>query len=534
MEKEAEEKTSQDSSPTSSAGTVIAYTSSTKRIAKNTLMLYFRQILIMLVSLYTVRVVLATLGAEDYGIYNVVAGVVVMFGFINSALATTCQRFLSFEIGMRHYEKVRTIFSQFFFIMLVMAFAISIFTEIGGMWFIQNKMQLPEGRRTTAKVALHFSVAVTFFNTIRIPYNALIISFERMNFFAAVSIVESVLKLLVVFALRGFQFDKLILYAVLLFFVSMIVFACYVLFCFVNFSEIRVNFCFEKKSINEMLSFSWWSLFGGFASMANNQGMNLIINVFCGVVVNAALGIANQVYNAVYQFVTNFQTAFNPQIVKVYALGNRNELFSMINRTAKYSYYLLLFIVVPLFVNLEFVLNLWLDEYPENTMIFIKLLLLEALASPLNGPFWMTVQASGKIAKYQLFTSLIIILNVPISFFLLKNGFAPCSVLIVKIILQIVITVYRVIYLSKKEGFLLGVFLKEVVFPAIPISFVSFILVFIVNVCFRQRIASFFASCLFSVLLVPLLVFLFGSTKGEKNKIYKVISIKIFRGKNGC
>ena len=507
---------------------------STSRIAKNTLFLYFRQILIMLVSLYTVRAVLATLGAEDYGIYNVVAGVVVMFGFVNSALATACQRFLSFEIGKQNFENVRAVFSQFVFIMFFMAFVISVFTWIGGMWFVQNKMQMPESRRAAAKMVFHFSVAITFFNAIRIPYNALIISFERMNFFAALSIAESVLKLLVVFVLRALHFDKLVLYSVLLLLISVIIFICYMLFCSMKFRESRLKFCLEKKSIRDIFSFSWWSLFGGFASMANNQGMNLIINLFCGVVVNAALGIANQVYNAVYQFVTNFQTAFNPPLVKVYASGNRDELFSVINRTSKYSYYLLLFIVVPLFVNLEFALNLWLKEYPENTMIFIKLLLVEALASPLNGPLWMTVQASGKIAKYQFLTSLIIVLNVPVSFFLLKNGFEAYSVLIVKIILQIVITVYRVVYLSQKESFPIGMFLREVVLPAIPISAVSFITVFMIRICLSHRIASFLTSCCFSVLLIPLLVFFFGSTKAERNVICNFIRTKISGERNGC
>lgn len=503
----------------------------TKRIAKNTLMLYFRQILIMVVSLYTVRVVLNTLGAEDYGIYNVVAGIVVMFGFVNTALSTAGQRYLSFEMGKKDKQKVSSVFYNFCYVMLFVSVLISIVACFGGYLFIQTKMNIPESRMDAAKKLLFLSVGVTIFNTLRIPFNSLIVSKERMDFFAAVSIIEGVLKLLIVYVLNYFTFDKLVFYGALLVIVAFLIFMCYVVFCFLAFEEVKLKtVLIDNVTIKEILSFSWWSLFGGFANMANTQGITLIINVFCGVVVNAALGIAMQVYNAVYQFVSNFQMAFNPGLVKLYAQEKRVELFLLINRTAKYSYYLLLFIVVPLFVNVDFVLSRWLGNVPEGVAVFLKLLLIEALCSPLNGPFWMTVQASGRIAKYQVLVSLLIILNLPLSYLFLRFGYSTISVLVIKIIIQIVVTFFRVIYVAIEEKFSMKIFFIEVVLPLIPITIISFFLVFSVARLIQNEVISFFVSCSFSVFVVPILIVIFGITGTEriylKNKITRVLRWK--------
>lgn len=500
--------------------------STTKRIAKNTVMLYFRQILIMIVSLFTVRVVLSTLGEVDYGIYNVVAGVVVMFGFVSTALSTAGQRYLSFEIGKKNEQKVSSVFFNFCFVMFFVSLIISLASGIGGYVFIQTKMNIPETRLVAAKKLLLFSVGVTFFNTIRIPFNSLIVSKERMDFFALISIIEVVLKLLVVYVLNYFHVDKLILYGILLFIVSFLVFIFFMVFCYVSFEETKITKTLKNKSIiKEILSFSWWSLFGGFANMANTQGITLIINVFCGVAVNAALGIATQVYNAVYQFVSNFQMAFNPGLVKLYAQEKKDELFVLINRTGKFSYYLLLFIVVPLFVNVDFVLSSWLEVVPADVSIFLKLLLIEALCSPLNGPFWMIVQASGKIAKYQILVSLIIILNLPISYIFLKLGYGTITVLIVKIIIQVAVTVFRILYIRITEKFPLRQFIFEVVLPIIPITCLSFISVYGVSNLINNEILSFFISCSFSVIVIPLFIIILGMKKNERkyfmNKIFK-------------
>lgn len=486
----------------------------------------------MLVSLYTVRVVLNVLGAEDYGIYNVVAGVTVLFSFINSTLATSIQRFLCVEIGKNDNEKVRDIFSQSLVIVTVLAILIVILTEIGGLLFIKYKMNLPEGRRNAAIWVLHFASLITLFNTLKIPYNAIIISYEKMNFFALISVVEAILKLVVCFLLYVFKFDKLVFYSFLLFCVSIVIFLGYAFYSLISFPESHFKKVYDKDTLKKLLSFSGWSLFGGFASMANNQGMNLIINVFCGVVINAALGIAYQIYNAVYSFVTNFQTAFNPALVKIYSAGEKEKLFVLINRSAKFSYYLLLFIVVPLFVNLEFVLKVWLGEYSEMIPIFTKLLLIEALCSPINGPFWMTVQASGKIGKFQLIVSFIILLNLPFSYLFLKLGYDVKAILIIKIIVQVLVTIFRIIYLRVTEKFSIRTFFKECLIPIIIITTISFMFVYLIKNNIEAELLSFFISCVCSVFIVFLLVYFFGINREEKKNVKSFISNKIKRQNN--
>lgn len=501
--------------------------STTTKIAKNTLLLYFRQILIMLVSLYTVRVVLNTLGETDYGIYNVVAGVVVLFTFINSALATASQRFFSFSLGKNDKVGLQNYFSLSFFIIFIFIALITIFAEAGGTWFILKKMNVPEERRRVALIVLQFSVIATAFNSLRIPYNAMIISYEKMSFFAWISILESVLKLGTAFILKIISFDKLISYSVLIALVSVIIFLCYLFYSLRNFKECKLKRFYDKKALKELVGFSGWSLLGGCANMANSQGINMIVNVFCGVVVNAAMGIANQVDTAVYSFVTNFQTAFNPQIVKSYAAGEYESLSTLINRTAKCSYYLLLFIVVPLYVNLEFILTLWLGNIPDYTLGFIKLNLILSLVSAINGPLWMTVQARGNIRNYQIIVSIIIIANLPLAYIALKLGANAYSVIIIKIIMQIVVTVFRLIYMHNYMNLNLKRFTKEVFIPMIPITVVSLSLAYLVKQMINNTILSFFISCICAVVVVATLVYFFGINKQERDMLKNFIKLKI-------
>ena len=500
--------------------------SNTTRIAKNTIFLYLRQILIMLVSLYTVRIVLNTLGETDYGVYNVVAGVVVLFTFINSALATASQRFFSFSLGKNDKNGLRNYFSLSFFIILIFIALITIFAEVGGTWFILKKMNVPENRRGIALIVLQFSVIATAFNSLRIPYNAMIISYEKMSFFAWISILESVLKLGTAFILKIITFDKLISYSVLIALISIIIFLCYLFYSLKSFKECRVKRFYDRKAVKELVGFSGWSLLGGCANMANSQGINMIVNVFCGVVVNAAMGIANQVDTAVYSFVTNFQTAFNPQIVKHYAAKEYNSLFLLINRTAKCSYFLLLFIVVPLYVNLDFVLKLWLGSIPEYTLTFIKLLLLLSLISAINGPLWMTVQARGNIKNYQIIVSTIIIASLPLSYISLKLGFSVYSVILVKIFIQIVVTLFRLFYMKKYMNLSLKSFCKDVLFPIIPVTIFTFFCAFFVKKVISKEIVSFFISCVVSVFVCSFLVFFMGINKQERSALKQIIKSK--------
>ena len=385
------------------SGRETTYHASTKRIAKNTLMLYFRQILILLVSLYTVRVVLNTLGAEDYGIYNVVAGVVVLFSFVNNAMATATQRFLNYSLGENDKKKTQEVYSASLIVHLGIAAIFVLLAETVGLWFVSNKLNIPEARRAATAIVYQFTIITTVFNILRVPYNAVIIAYEKMSFFAWLSILESLLKLAIVFLLVLSGIDRLVFYAFLMTAVALIILCFYKLYCNRTFEIARYSKVTDISLVKKILSFSGWSLFGAVANVANSQGTNIVLNMFTNVTVNAAMGIANQVNSAVYSFVGNFQTAFNPQIVKSYAEGKKEYFIDLVFRTAKVSFLLLNFMVVPLLLNAEIVLHIWLKSIPEYTIHFVQLILIWSLIDSWNGPLWMSVQATGNIRKYQIY-----------------------------------------------------------------------------------------------------------------------------------
>lgn len=490
----------------------------TKRIAKNTLMLYFRQILIMIVSLYTVRVVLNTLGAEDYGIYNVVAGVVVLFSFVNNAMATATQRFLNFNLGKNDTEKTQQTYSASLLIHIGIALIFVVLAETIGLWFVNTKLNIPLERHSAAIWCYQFSIITTVFNILRVPYNAVIIAYEKMSFFAWVSIVEAVLKLLVVYLLIISPLDKLVAYVILLTLVSIIVLFCYKIYCNKKFEIAHYKRITDYSLVKEILGFSGWSLFGATANVANNQGTNIVLNMFTNVTVNAAMGIANQVNSAVYSFVSNFQTAFKPQLVKSYAAEKKEEFNSLIIRSAKFSFYLLWIIVLPLTLNLDFVLQIWLKNVPDFSIGFIKLILIYSLFESINGPLFLAVQATGKIKKYQIIVSCLIFSNLPFSIIAFFLGANPYCVLIIRIILECFITIFRLLYLNKTQKFSIGSYLKNVMIPVLVVMIVSFFITSLISSYF-SGLVFFFGSCAISVIVNMLLVCLVGINKNERKMI---------------
>lgn len=490
----------------------------TKRIAKNTIMLYFRQILIMIVSLYTVRVVLNTLGAEDYGIYNVVAGVVVLFSFVNNAMATATQRFLNFNLGKNDTEKTQQTYSASLLIHIGIALIFVILAETVGLWFVNTKLNIPLDRHSAAMWCYQFSIITTVFNILRVPYNAVIIAYEKMSFFAWVSIVEAVLKLLVVYLLIISPLDKLVAYVILLTLVSIIVLFCYKIYCNKKFEIAHYKRITDYSLVKEILGFSGWSLFGATANVANNQGTNIVLNMFTNVTVNAAMGIANQVNSAVYSFVSNFQTAFKPQLVKSYAAEKKEEFNSLIIRSAKFSFYLLWIIVLPLTLNLDFVLQIWLKNVPDFSIGFIKLILIYSLFESINGPLFLAVQATGKMKKYQIIVSCLIFSNLPFSIIAFFLGANPYCVLIIRIILECFITIFRLLYLNKTQKFSIGSYLKNVMIPVLVVMIVSFFITSLISSYF-SGLVFFFGSCAISVIVNMLLVCLVGINKNERKMI---------------
>ena len=489
--------------------------SNTARIAKNTLMLYFRQIVIMLVSLYTVRVVLNTLGTEDYGIYNIVGGVVVMFSFLNGAMTSATQRFLNFAMGQNDIEQVRDVYSVSLIIHILIALTVIILAETVGLWFFYTWLKMPLDRRDIALIVYQFSIAVTIINIVLIPYRATIIAYEKMSFFALISIVEALLKLVVAFLLSIILLDKLMVYAFLIFSVSVITFFIHKIYCNKMFKTAHFKYCNDKKLFKQLADFSGWSIFGQVAVVCSSHGINVLINIFYGVTVNAALGIATQVNTTVFTFVTNFQTAFRPQIIKSFAAKNYDYFKQLIFQTSKISFYLLFFFELPLFINADFVLQLWLKNVPEYSVIFTRLMLLNSLESALAGPLIGSIQATGDIKKYQLIGSCFVFANLPLSLLLLWLKFKLVWVLYIKIGISLLLLIWRIIYLSIKVNLPIIDYIHKVILPVLIIAGGSTFITVSTYGLFINWTRLIF-SCIISTVSICCLVYFIGLNKREK------------------
>lgn len=441
-----------------------------KRIAKNTLLLYFRMLLTMAVSLYTSRVVLNTLGIDDYGIYNVVGGIVTMFGFLNSAMAGATQRFLTFELGRGNKEKLNKTFCTSMTIHVVISLIILLLAETIGLWFLNHKMVIPLDRMTAAHWVYQMSVLSTMVMMISVPYNATIIAHEKMSAFAYISILEVVLRLVIVYMLLMFDSDKLIIYAVLLCCVQLLIRVIYGRYCNKHFDECHYEITYDKELFNEMAAFAGWSLFGNLAAVGFTQGVNIILNMFFGPVVNAARAIAVQVQHAVQGFVQNFQMALNPQITKSYANNDLNQMHTLVFASSKYSFFLLLCIALPIIIETEPILKAWLKTVPDYTVDFVRLILLIMMVDALSNPLIVSAQATGKIKVYQAVIGSILLLIVPIAYLTLALGSEPESVFVVQLLVVIIAQIVRLIMIRSMICLPLIKYFKKVLIRIILVS----------------------------------------------------------------
>lgn len=445
----------------------------TRRIAKNTAMLYIRMLLMMAVTLYTSRVVLNVLGVEDFGIYNVVGGIVVMFSFLNGAMSTSTQRYLSFGLGKNDYEQVTKVFSMSMTTHISIALVVLLLAETFGLWIFYHYLNIPTERMTAAHWVYQLSVVTFCINIIRVPYNAGIVAYEQMSFYAYISIAEVGLKLSMVILLQYFGTDKLILYAFLMAMITGIVTIIYKFYYYKTFPACKYNYFWDKHLYKELISFSGWSLFGSAANVSIQQGINILLNIFFGVITNAALGIANQVSSAVNQLVGNFQTAFNPALVKSYASGDYSYFVQLIFQTSRFSYFLLFLIAFPLYLCMPFVLKVWLDIVPEYTVLFCRWMLIFVLIDAISAPLWISVQAIGKIRNYQLLMSFLIFLNIPVSWLLLHLGKDVEVVMQVRVGINFLTFVSRIIYLQKKKIISFWLYMQEVMSRVVIVSAIS-------------------------------------------------------------
>lgn len=443
-------------------------------MAKNAGMLYFRMLLTMAVALYTSRVILQTLGVEDFGIYNVVAGFVTMLGFLNSAMSSATQRFLSFELGKPGIKDVRGIFSMSLNIHILIAVLVLLLGETVGLWFVKTQLTIPIYRLYAAEWVFHLALLSFMVSIISVPYNALIIANEKMGIFALVSIIDVTLKLLIVFMLSWFGMDKLILYGILTLSVVFIIFMIYRSYCKIKFVESRFRLYWDKKLFHIMLSYTGWNLWGNIAAVMSGQGINVLLNIFFGPTVNAARAIAMQVSGALNSFVQNLQVAINPQIVKSYAADDISYMHQLVCYGAKYNFFLLFLLSMPVLINTETVLQIWLGTVPEYTSIFIQLIIFNILIDCISAPLLISAQATGKIKLYQTIVGGILLLNLPFSYLVLKTGAEPYTVIYVGMLVSILAFIARLIILKNLVSLPVKKYLRDVLVRAmLIIIFVS-------------------------------------------------------------
>jgi O-antigen/teichoic acid export membrane protein len=497
--------------------------SNNKRIAKNTLLLYFRMLLMMGVSLYTVRVVLNTLGAVDYGIYNVVGGVVTMFSFLSGTMASASQRFFAFEIGRKNYEQLKKTFSMTMTIYVLIAIVILILAETVGLWFLNAKMTIPAERMEAANWIYQFAIMSFMMTMFAIPYNAAIIAHERMNVYAWVSLIEVALKLGVVYVLVLFSFDKLKLYAVLTFSVASIVALIYQAYCKKKFEECRYSFYWNKPLFKEIVSYSGWNLFGALASVFNNQGVSIILNLFFGPVVNAAQAIASQVNGSINQFVQNFIMAARPQIIKHYAAGEKEQMLKLVFQSSKFSFLLLFILTMPILLETNFLFTLWLKNVPEHVVLFTRLIIVAALIDSLSYPLMAAAQATGKVKRYQSTVGGVMLLNLPISYLFFYFGYPSQTIFYLAIFNSVMCLFLRLLLLRKMIGLPIKFYGKLIIVPLLPTSLISYIIPFIISMEFHESIFRFLMTAVVGLVSSSIIIYGLGLSKNEKQYIAQTI-----------
>ena len=490
--------------------------SANKRIAKNTLVLYVRMLFTMGISLFTSRVILQTLGVEDYGISSVVGGVISMFTFINAAMVSSTQRYLNFELVRGDANQLRSVFSTSLQIHALIALAIIVLSETVGLWFLNEKLVIPEARMTAAMWVYQCSILSCAVSIMSTPYNAVIVAHEKMSAFAYISILDVSLKLLVVYLLVVLPFDKLIILAILNLLVQLFIRYIYTLYCHRHFPESYFQFRFNKTLFKEMFGFAGWSFWGNLAAILYTQGLNMMLNIFFGPIVNAARGIAVQVQSAVQQFVGGFQTALNPQITKNYASNNLPQMHSLMFRSARFSFLLLFFLSLPVLMETNFILTLWLKTVPDDAVIFTQIMICISLIYTTANPCIIANQATGKVKIYQMVVGGILLLILPISYVVLKLGAPAYSVFIVHFCIESLAQFSRMYMLRKLIHLPLWQYMKNIYIPIVSTVAIAIILPLVVRMQVAEGWLRFLAVGFTCVLSVGASSYFIGFTKQER------------------
>lgn len=494
-----------------------------KRIAKNTIILYFRMLLIMAVTLYTSRVVLNVLGVEDYGIYNAVGGFVAMFAVISNSLTAAISRFITYELGTGHKDRLQKIFSVSLMVQMCISLIVLIFAETVGLWFLNTHMTIPVERLTVANWVYQLSIWTFVVNLIGIPYYAEIVAHERISAFAYIGIVQALATLVVAFLIKISPFDALIFYAILTMLIAFCVRLLYSTYCSRHFEECKFSWAWDTQLIKQILGFSGWNFIGASSGVLRDQGVNVLLNVFCGPAINAARGIAMQVSVAVTSFSNNFMIALNPQITKSYAAGNLDYMLKLVFQGARLSFYMLLFFSLPLIIEAPLILKTWLSCVPDHTVLFVRLILIYVCIESLSSTMITVMLATGKIRNYQILVGSCQLMNFPVAYIVLKLGYSPESTVFVAITIALLCLMLRLFMLHRMVAFPIGRFTHSVLFNVAAVGLLSSIVpLFIYSKMYEGYIRFFLTlvSCVFSVLTS---VYFVGCTSDERHFVKEKI-----------
>jgi O-antigen/teichoic acid export membrane protein len=500
-------------------------------ILKNTFFLYVRLLFTIIVSLYTSRVVLQVLGVADFGLYNIVGGVIVMLGFLNAGMIQASQRFLSFEIGHKNLIQLNEIFTTILTIHFMLSILLLFLSEFIGLWFLNNKMNIEPDRINAANFVFQFSIITFMVNIITVPYSAMIISYERMNIFAYISVLEVLLKLLIVYIVQWIRQDKLIVYSILQLLVSIVIFFIYLAYCRRQYSVCRFKLRYNKESFSKVLKFASWSFLGNVGFVFRNQGVNILINFFFNTTINASRAIAYQVSSQVSGFVNNFQLAIVPQITKRYASGHIDSMLDIVYKGSKYSFLLLYIIALPLFFKSSYVLNLWLGIVPQYSVDFLRLILVVSLIDCTAIPLGKAIDATGNIKIFQIVIACVLFLDIPLSYILLKIGGYAYSVMYISIFTSSIGFCVRLFLFKKNipqakiKKYLSNVLIRCLIFVSI-----SFLLAYYIEDYFPETFIGTFMFCLVTLAINILLFGKIGMQKEERilfmNRIVSLLNLK--------
>lgn len=498
--------------------------SSNKRIAINTLLLYGRMLFLMAISLFTSRINLQSLGVEDFGIYNVVGGVVATFSIISGALGVAISRNITIELGKGDLQKLNKVFSMSINIQLLIGLVVILIAETIGIWFLNTQMVIPTDRIMAANWVFQFSLVSFLIDLLSVPYNASIIAHESMSAFAYISIIEAALKLAIAFSLYISPIDKLVSFGFLLMCVSLLVRFIYGIYCKQKFEECTYHFTKDKELFKYMTTFAGWTMFGNMAVVGYTYGLNILLNLFFGPSVNAARGIAVQVQQAIQRFCTNFQMALNPQIMKNYASGNIERMHSLVFASSKYSYFLLFFLSLPVMIESKEILHIWLGVVPEHTVNFMRLILViievEAIANPLT----IGAQANGNIKTYQITVGGMMIAILPISYIILELGATPESVFVVHLSIILLAQVVRLLFMRKMINLSLRQYAKDVIIPICGVSIISVVAPLLVFTYMQEGVLRLLSVCVVSIVSIAITTYMVGLRSNERQVINKKIS----------